>query len=322
MKRLKFSIILPCYNVAGFLFDNFKSLLNQDMVLGKDYEIIYIDDLSTDNTVEVLESFIREGVRVFQNEKNIGVSATRNKGIELAEGELLWFVDSDDFIKPNILGKIWKEYKDAQTAIGVNIYAGAVSFDSSPNSICRTTNFGFNINAYNHIASREYIILNQIRFPLGINEGEDQLFVFLLKFFGGKFCDIKDIIYYYRMNPTSLSHTSNPEKHMANMIAMLDFYHNFKILNEGIGSKMALANLNERMQWTAANICSDAIYLDRQGCAETLKELKQKGYYPFPFLWRRLTLKYGIKVLLLNLWRLPLCYPWYYGLMNRLVGQK
>lgn len=323
MKNIKFSFIIPCYNVATYLSDNFNSLLNQDLELGNEYEIIYIDDMSTDNTCEILESFKdKDGVRIYRNKENIGVSATRNRGIELAHGELLWFVDSDDFIEPNVLKTLWGKYSLTPNAIGINIYAGAVSYESSICDIQRTTNYGFNINACNYIVSRNYVLTHSIKFPLGIHEGEDQLFVFLLKFYGGYFAGIKDVIYYYRMNPTSLSHTSNPYKHLLNMKAMLKFFYDFKMDNAMKGTAQAMENLNVRIQWTTANICADAIFLEPRCAAEIVEELITSHHYPYPLLWDRLTLKYGIRVLILNIIRLPLCYKWYFKLLNRIFYRK
>lgn len=319
MKQLKISIIVPCYNAAGFLQENFQSLADQNVKLGSEYEIIYIDDKSTDNTYDVLETLRQDGVRIYKNEKNIGVSRTRNYGIELAKGELLWFVDSDDFIAPNILGRLLKLYDDCPSAKGVNIHAVAVSFDSTPNYIARTKKWSFNYNACNYIVSREYVLNNDIRFPSDINSGEDQLFVFQAKYYGGKFIETESIFYYYRMNPSSLSHISSHEKHMVNMEAMLGFYHKFMADNYDKGTKFTNDNLLERMHWAAANICADAIYLSRDKACKCLEHLKSDGDYPFPLLWKRLTLKYGWKVWLINFVRLPLCYSWYFKLMNRLL---
>lgn len=322
MRQLLITIIVPCYNVARYIKDNFHSLTNQDLQLGSEYEIIYIDDKSSDTTYDVLETLRQDGVRVYQNEKNIGVSHTRNRGIELAKGELLWFIDSDDFIAPNILGELLKLYHSAPDAIGVNIHAAAVSFDSTPNYVNRTTGWSFNYNACNYIVSREYVLSNNIRFPSNINSGEDQLFVFQEKYYGGLFLETEKIIYYYRMNPSSLTHSSNHEKHMDNMEAMLDFYHNFMAENNEKGTKFTKANLLERMQWSSANICADAVYLPKDRATKVLEKLKAEGNYPFPILWKRLTLKYGWKVWLINCIRLPLCYRWYFMLMNRLLHKN
>lgn len=102
-RKIIISIIVPVYNVGKYLKECLCSLVNQD--LSKDeYEIICINDGSTDGSGAILESFSSkyDNIYVF-HQKNCGVSASRNKGIELSRGEYVWFVDSDDLIARNCL---------------------------------------------------------------------------------------------------------------------------------------------------------------------------------------------------------------------------
>lgn len=103
----KITVIIPVYNTEEFLKDCLDSLVEQTE---KDIEIIAIDDASTDHSLEILEEYakIYSNIRVISNEKNIGVSETRNKGIELAEGEYITFVDSDDYINPNMYKELYE----------------------------------------------------------------------------------------------------------------------------------------------------------------------------------------------------------------------
>jgi glycosyltransferase involved in cell wall biosynthesis len=94
------SVIIPTYNRAALLGEAVASVLAQTY---KDYEIIIVDDGSTDNTREVASHFPPEIKYVLQ--KNQGVSAARNKGIELSRGEYLCFLDSDDALVENALEK-------------------------------------------------------------------------------------------------------------------------------------------------------------------------------------------------------------------------
>ncbi|WP_263081129.1 glycosyltransferase family 2 protein [Endozoicomonas sp. Mp262] len=90
-----FSIIIPTYNYAEYIEGTIQSVLQQQ---GNDYELIVINDGSTDNTDKVIKKFLsnrKNAIRYFLQE-NKGVSATRNKGIDLAKGRYLYFLDSDD----------------------------------------------------------------------------------------------------------------------------------------------------------------------------------------------------------------------------------
>ena len=99
-----FSIIIPLYNKERFINTTIQSVLNQDF---KDYEIIIINDGSTDNSLEIVRSFNDERIRIIDQE-NQGLSAARNKGIELAYGKITALLDADDIWLPNYLAEIKK----------------------------------------------------------------------------------------------------------------------------------------------------------------------------------------------------------------------
>ena len=109
----KLSFIVPVYNVAQYLRKCVDSLLAQDY---DDYEIILVDDGSTDNSPQICDEYVREneleseGVRELGkplisvlHQENRGLSAARNAGVRIARGEYICFVDSDDYWEPNVL---------------------------------------------------------------------------------------------------------------------------------------------------------------------------------------------------------------------------
>lgn len=102
----KLSIIVPIYGVEQYLRKCVDSLLNQD-IPSSEYEIILVDDGSPDKCPQICEEYAaaHENIRVVRR-KNGGLSAARNSGIEVAQGEYVMFVDSDDYIEPNVLGEL------------------------------------------------------------------------------------------------------------------------------------------------------------------------------------------------------------------------
>lgn len=122
------SIIVPIYNVAPYLRKCVDSLLAQNI---SDYEIILVDDGSTDGSSNIADEIVREvmgnrqwaigedtnsqlpianrpTLRIIHQE-NAGLSAARNVGIEKAQGEYIWFVDSDDYVESNVLGVLMEQ---------------------------------------------------------------------------------------------------------------------------------------------------------------------------------------------------------------------
>lgn len=103
---LKLSIIVPIYKVEEYLSKCVDSLLNQDLS-SEEYEIILIDDGSPDHCGQICEEYAvaHPNIKVVHR-KNGGLSAARNSGIEVAQGQYVQFVDPDDYLEPNVLGSL------------------------------------------------------------------------------------------------------------------------------------------------------------------------------------------------------------------------
>lgn len=100
---LKLSVIVPVYNVEKYLCKCVDSLLNQDL-LAEEYEIILVDDGSPDRCCQICDEYANshDNIRAVHRE-NGGLSAARNSGVEEAKGQYVQFVDSDDYLEPNVL---------------------------------------------------------------------------------------------------------------------------------------------------------------------------------------------------------------------------
>ncbi|MEG1616801.1 MAG: glycosyltransferase [Bacteroidales bacterium] len=111
------SIIVPIYNIAGYINNCIKSLLNPD-INNNFYEIIIIDDGSIDNSLEIVKDFANKYQMIkVVSQKNQGAAAARNRGINEAQGDYLWFVDGDDYIETNFIKFLLKEIKEMQADI-------------------------------------------------------------------------------------------------------------------------------------------------------------------------------------------------------------
>ena len=105
---MKYSIVVPVYNVGNYIIKCLESIKNQ--TFKGDYEVIIVNDGSTDKSEEIIKKYIQKlsNFKLY-NQKNEGVSSARNYGIEKARGEFLLFVDGDDYIAPNTL-EVFEEY--------------------------------------------------------------------------------------------------------------------------------------------------------------------------------------------------------------------
>ena len=101
---MRFSVIIPVYNVESFLERCIESVLSQDY---EDYEIIAVDDGSKDSSLEILKSYERKTNKIhIISQENKGLGGARNTGIVCAKGDYLVFLDSDDYIKTDMLSSL------------------------------------------------------------------------------------------------------------------------------------------------------------------------------------------------------------------------
>ena len=100
------SIIIPVYNVEKYIEKCLLSCIKQDISY-EDYEIVVVNDGSPDNSITIVERIAKDysNIRII-NQENQGLSGARNTGMKHAKGNYIWFVDSDDYIEENCLGRI------------------------------------------------------------------------------------------------------------------------------------------------------------------------------------------------------------------------
>jgi glycosyltransferase involved in cell wall biosynthesis len=103
MRQPFLSVIIPLFNKEKFIVDTLKSVLNQSY---QDFEIIIIEDCSTDNSKTVIQEIHSEKIRMLEQAKNSGLSASRNTGILHSNADYLVFLDADDILKTDYLKKI------------------------------------------------------------------------------------------------------------------------------------------------------------------------------------------------------------------------
>lgn len=113
------SVIMPSWNTGEFISESIQSVINQTYT---NWELIIVDDCSTDNTDEIVDSFKDDRIRCFKNEKNSGAALTRNRALREAKGEWIAFLDSDDLWMPEKLEKQIKFMKENKYALSYTEY--------------------------------------------------------------------------------------------------------------------------------------------------------------------------------------------------------
>lgn len=205
MNDIKISVIIPVYNCGRYIGNTLKSVINQNF---RDYEIIVVDDGSTDNSLEIINSTLKDcGVKYkVIHQDNAGVSVARNHGIDISEGEYLVFVDGDDYILENHLSELYVEGYDFNMIQFAKQHDDEISpnpnnfnFDtiSTDEFIRKELNMEILFNFF-QLAYRTEIIKNfDIRFTPGVVYGEDTEFALKALIHGDRIHVSKEITYYY-----------------------------------------------------------------------------------------------------------------------------
>ena len=212
------SVIIPVYNVAPYLSRCLDSVVGQTL---RDVEIICIDDCSTDGSAAILAEYAAHDsrIKVVPFEQNRGVSAARNAGLDVATGEWIGFVDSDDKIDLDFYEKLYVQASatDADIIKGrvQNICCNGRIMVWSDNEIIRKrkTRFAFVFGLWSAIYRKTVIKNNGIRFLEGCIHSEDVLFLneFILRSRGLTL--VEDVSYYYcRRENSANSFILSPEK--------------------------------------------------------------------------------------------------------------
>ncbi|KAL6632794.1 nucleotide-diphospho-sugar transferase [Neocallimastix sp. 'constans'] len=190
---LPLSIIVPVYNSGPFLDRCIKSILNQTF---KDYELVFVDDASTDNSLNILKKYKETDnrIKIIHLEINKGPGGARNIGMDNIEGEFIGFVDSDDYVDESFFEELMKNSYDNDIVVG-RIALGTIISDNY--IIDESTTWAI----YDKIWRKTFIKNNNIRFnETMIHGGDDIEFNKVAYKFNPKIKRLPDkgIYYYYK----------------------------------------------------------------------------------------------------------------------------
>ena len=280
------SFIVPVYNAESYIGECLQSLLEQDLPK-ENYEIICINDGSRDGSLSVLQQFAREYPNIVVIDKeNGGVATARNAGLAAAGGEYVWFIDSDDFIKKNVLGKLCgvaRTGKYDRLIIGCYFFQDALTEEEA--QLSREGKLPLNGPWYDSVVvrsifRRSYLTQHDLTFRYPeITHGEDGMFMYEAVIPGPESFLIDEAIYFYRCHSGSAETTisvENRQKKLRSYIRiakiLLDYYRNK-------GQKNVLtANKLMSFLWMAMY---EITKLPDAEAREALGELRQAGLYPF-----------------------------------------
>lgn len=296
---LKFSIILPVYNVEKFLPDCLDSLYCQN-IPEDEYEIICVVDGSPDHSAEVIQKYQQEHANlILLQQENSGVCVARNRGFEQARGEYVWFIDPDDMIASNCLKKIYSSLQedDADIFEMLNYQTCPEGQTFEPKiidfQIDGENNRGSHGSGCLSVCRREYLLKHHITFNPKLRYGEDYLWALQTKYRKHKSIYTITPLYIYRQRAGSAMHSSSPEKVKHHMTDMLELGRIYRIeylrcKQEGFEQDI-LSNIQWRQHLCteSALFCFMKLKPSFSEVKTALKEFQHEGIYPYPLMtWK------------------------------------
>ncbi len=210
---VKLSIIIPVYNIENYIANCLETIYNQSF---KDFEIICVNDGSTDGSLEVIQKYKTQGITII-DKANEGSGVARNTALSIARGEYVYFVDGDDWLEENSLQKMVDKADELKTDIlifgGLSYYEGVGKIGGysanklskkylnrifSANDIKKDI-FKFPSTAWTKLYRKDFLIKNDIKFQ-EIKVGQDQLPFFHSMIMAERIVLLPENLYCYRKN--------------------------------------------------------------------------------------------------------------------------
>lgn len=231
------SIIVPCYNVEKYVEMCINSVLHQNY---ENWECILINDGSKDKTLDIIKFFESQNtkIRVFTQE-NAGLSATRNRGIDIAKGEFLFFLDSDDILAKDAIRTLVLSVENDDIVTGITVSSKINGNEISKISqlyppkegyivlindhfevLIRTMESALTPIAQNRLYRKQFIDRNHLRFKEGILH-EDELWFFETMLLAKNVKFINKETYFYRINNENSITNKLSDKNLESYISIL-----------------------------------------------------------------------------------------------------
>ena len=305
-RQVDISFCLPIYNVEKWVEDCINSIVGQELS-NLNYEIVCVDDCSTDNSLEVIHRLAEKHpqIVVVSSKQNQGVSATRNIAINKSRGEFIWFVDPDDLLYPGSARFLYDSIaaSDQNVIIAnymrINEDATIEQFEKSKSDhtvslVSSKGNIGAkDIQRQNNgygmcsvcccIFRRSFLIDNDLNFRENIHFQEDTVFYYEFTRKTEYVLSSDCLCYLYRQRSSSAIHTKNDmrmKKYYNSLVNMLEVYEEYKMNGNNETELLNKIHQSKEKIVQVLVMISDADFVKEQ-----MGVLRKKGIYPYPLRW-------------------------------------
>lgn len=238
------SIIIPIYNVEQYIQRCLDSILKQTY---QDFEIICVNDCSTDNSLDVITEYSNkfDKIKVYTNESNSGSGHCRNRGIQLSTGEYILFIDSDDYVEPDYLEK----YLETIIKYDADMVVGGYTRDKGEKQTTHhISDSDWSILTYTmpwaKLLKRDFVISNNIRFS-DTKRTQDVFFSVMTFCCNAKYKVIPYCGYHYFCNNTSITKNRKLAKEQEEYIS-----ENFRLIQQESSYQNLSLEKKQKVEYT------------------------------------------------------------------------
>ena len=226
------SVVVPLYNAEKYLAESLDSILAQTF---KDFEVILVNDCSTDKSRQIAESYLKKfggRLKIFDNEENSGAGDTRSNGLRNATGEYIFFMDADDLITETALEEMYRVAKSFDVDIVNMTGFYNMNEDGKDRKLVHLkkpydikepvveSNLEWRVQGllsdnfywapWRKFLRREFLIRNRLFFPDKLRRTEDVVWTHGLWLYAKKIAHVPLAVYLYRQTPDSVARTRRP----------------------------------------------------------------------------------------------------------------
>lgn len=266
------SVIAPVYGVENFIGRAAESMMKQTFT---DVEFIFVDDCSPDRSIDILRSVIarypKRSVQILRHNKNLGLPAARNTGLEAARGKYIFHWDSDDYAEPELLESLYNKAEnegcdyvwcDWFLTFGSNSRLMRQPDAESPReALSIALSGGMKYNVWNKLVARRLYEGNDIRFPEGYAMGEDMTMIKLLAKAQKTAHVAKPLYHYIRTNAGAMTQVYS-QQHLEQL------QHNTASLYDYLRREVSDNAINQELNWFKLNVKLPFLF---SGCKSDMK---------------------------------------------------
>ncbi|MCI2228383.1 glycosyltransferase family 2 protein [Polaribacter sp. MSW13] len=292
------TVVLPVYNVEKYIKECMDSILNQTI---QDFEIIVIDDCSTDNTLDVIRNYKDDRIKIYEKEENKGLIDSLNIGFKVAKGKYIARVDGDDI---NVLNRFEKQINFLELNTDIDACGCWLQAFSASKVIIKHKEFHKEIKSYMLLSNPMSLGATMLRrksyegFSFGKKMWHAEDYDFWARtVWSCRLHNLQEILYYYRVHDKQVSSQFKQTQLENDIIIKLNLFkkinYNQKIFTDALVTKVmytnnyiSVAELYQFLKWTNIILKNNNCY-DSKFLKEIINEIIRKLVYNIYFVGGR-----------------------------------